>query len=145
MALGRQGVRILGTTPEMIESSENRFKFSRMLDLEGVDQPKWKDCTHLEETKRFCAEVGYPCLVRPSFVLSGAGMTVVNTPTELETYLSLASAIDTGKEQRVVISKVTHTHTHRTTHTHGNRTHTTHTIVLTRVPCAVCRYMFSSS
>jgi carbamoylphosphate synthase large subunit len=150
MALGRQGVRILGTTPEMIESSENRFKFSRMLDLEGVDQPKWKDCTHLEETKRFCAEVGYPCLVRPSFVLSGAGMTVVNTPTELETYLSLASAIDTGKEQRVVISKVTHgTHTH--THTHGTRrththTHThTHNLVLTRVPRVVCRYVFSSS
>jgi len=64
MALGRQGVRILGTTPEMIESSENRFKFSRMLDLEGVDQPKWKDCTNCEETKLFCEEVGYPCLVR---------------------------------------------------------------------------------
>jgi len=74
-----------------------------MLDIEGVDQPKWKDCSNLEETKKFCDDVGYPCLVRPSFVLSGAGMNVVNSPTELESFLKKATVF--SEEHHVVISK----------------------------------------
>ena len=64
-------MRILGTLPEMIDSAENRFKFSRLLDNIGVHQPRWKELTDLEQAKEFCAKVGYPCLVRPSYVLSG--------------------------------------------------------------------------
>lgn len=64
-------VRILGTSPEMIDNAENRFKFSRMLDSIGVKQPRWKELTDLDTAKRFCSDVGYPCLVRPSYVLSG--------------------------------------------------------------------------
>ncbi|KAL6080601.1 Pyrimidine synthesis [Balamuthia mandrillaris] len=103
MALSRLNINVLGTSPEMIDNAENRFKFSRMLDQEGVDQPRWKDCSNLEETKLFCEEVGYPCLVRPSFVLSGAGMSVVNTPSELENFLQKATVVN--GEHRVVISK----------------------------------------
>ena len=61
----------MGTSPEMIDCAENRFKFSRMLDNIGVRQPQWKELTDLFEAKEFCSDVGYPCLVRPSYVLSG--------------------------------------------------------------------------
>lgn len=64
-------VRILGTSPEMIDNAENRFKFSRLLDNIGVEQPRWKELTDIATAKEFCASVGYPCLVRPSYVLSG--------------------------------------------------------------------------
>ena len=64
-------VRILGTIPEMIDSAENRFKFSRLLDNIGVQQPRWKELTDIETAKKFCETVGYPTLVRPSYVLSG--------------------------------------------------------------------------
>jgi hypothetical protein len=64
-------VHILGTSPEMIDSAENRFKFSRMLDNIGVQQPQWKELTDSKCAKEFCLDVGYPCLVRPSYVLSG--------------------------------------------------------------------------
>ena len=64
-------MRILGTSPEMIDMAENRFKFSRMLDNIGVEQPRWKELTDIATAKAFCATVGYPCLVRPSYVLSG--------------------------------------------------------------------------
>eukprot|EP01126_Amoeba_proteus_P057106 TRINITY_DN7244_c0_g2_i2.p1 TRINITY_DN7244_c0_g2~~TRINITY_DN7244_c0_g2_i2.p1 ORF type:complete len:1456 (-),score=302.42 TRINITY_DN7244_c0_g2_i2:180-4547(-) len=103
LMLASQSVKILGTSPESIDSAENRYKFSRMLDKLGVDQPKWKECKTLEDTKKFCRVVGYPCLVRPSFVLSGAGMTVVNTDAELETYLK--ESVDPEKQVTIVISK----------------------------------------
>ena len=64
-------VRILGTSPEMIDMAENRFKFSRMLDNIGVEQPQWKELTDVATAREFCSAVGYPCLVRPSYVLSG--------------------------------------------------------------------------
>jgi carbamoyl-phosphate synthase/aspartate carbamoyltransferase len=74
-------VKILGTSPEMIDTAENRFKFSRMLDRISVDQPAWKELTSIEEATAFCEKVTYPVLVRPSYVLSGAAMnTVYSTP-----------------------------------------------------------------
>ncbi|XP_049813698.1 CAD protein [Schistocerca nitens] len=103
MDLHRQQARILGTSPESVDGAENRFKFSRMLDRIGISQPRWKELTNLESAKEFCEEVGYPCLVRPSYVLSGAAMNVAHTPQDLETYLKSAS--DVSKEHPVVISK----------------------------------------
>ncbi|XP_055523332.1 CAD protein [Wyeomyia smithii] len=103
MDLHRQQARILGTTPESVDGAENRFKFSRMLDRKGILQPRWKELTNLESAIEFCEEVGYPCLVRPSYVLSGAAMNVAYSNQDLETYLKHAS--DVSKEHPVVISK----------------------------------------
>ncbi|KAG1705097.1 CAD protein [Nymphon striatum] len=103
MDLHRQQARVLGTSPENIDSAENRFKFSRMLDTIGILQPKWKELTNLTTAKEFCESVGYPCLVRPSYVLSGAAMNVAHTSQDLEKYLNEASAV--SKEHPVVISK----------------------------------------
>nr|CAD7402532.1 unnamed protein product [Timema cristinae] len=103
MDLHRQQARILGTSPESVDGAENRFKFSRMLDRIGISQPRWKELTNLKSAIEFCNEVGYPCLVRPSYVLSGAAMNVAHTPQDLETYLKSAS--DVSKEHPVVISK----------------------------------------
>lgn len=64
-------VRVLGTSPEMVDSAENRFKFSRLLDAIGVEQPQWKELTDVQTATEFCDAVGYPCVVRPSYVLSG--------------------------------------------------------------------------
>lgn len=101
--LHRQQARILGTSPDSIDGAENRFKFSRMLDRIGIMQPEWKNLTSLEEAIEFCEKVGYPCLVRPSYVLSGAAMNVAHSNQDLKTYLSLASKV--SKESPVVISK----------------------------------------
>ncbi|XP_033610658.1 CAD protein isoform X2 [Cryptotermes secundus] len=103
MDLHRQQARILGTSPESVDGAENRFKFSRMLDRIGISQPRWKELTNLKSAIEFCEEVGYPCLVRPSYVLSGAAMNVAHSPQDLETYLKSAS--DVSKEHPVVISK----------------------------------------
>ncbi|XP_070556717.1 multifunctional protein CAD-like isoform X2 [Ptychodera flava] len=103
MSLHRQRCRILGTSPEFIDSAENRFKFSRMLDSIGIEQPQWKELTNLETAKEFCDKVGYPALVRPSYVLSGAAMNVAHSHQDLETYLSDAVAV--SKDHPVVISK----------------------------------------
>ncbi|CAL8315987.1 unnamed protein product [Lota lota] len=103
MALHRQQCRILGTTPEFIDSAENRFKFSRMLDTIGISQPRWKELSDTESAMKFCESVGYPCLVRPSYVLSGAAMNVAYTDSDLEKYLT--SAVAVSKEYPVVISK----------------------------------------
>eukprot|EP00112_Aurelia_sp_Birch-Aquarium-sp1_P004515 Seg1512.1 transcript_id=Seg1512.1/GoldUCD/mRNA.D3Y31 product="CAD protein" protein_id=Seg1512.1/GoldUCD/D3Y31 len=103
MALHRQQVRVLGTSPEMIDNAENRFKFSRMLDGIGVLQPVWKELTTIEEAFAFCQKVGYPCLIRPSYVLSGAAMNVAYTDVDLRSYLG--SAVSVGKDHPVVISK----------------------------------------
>ncbi|XP_030768369.1 CAD protein-like [Sitophilus oryzae] len=103
MDLHRQQARILGTSPDCIDGAENRFKFSRMLDRIGIMQPRWKELTNLESAVQFCQEVGYPCLVRPSYVLSGAAMNVAHSDQDLKTYLNAAS--DVSKEHPVVISK----------------------------------------
>uniref|UniRef100_A0A8C3A7P8 Carbamoyl-phosphate synthetase 2, aspartate transcarbamylase, and dihydroorotase n=1 Tax=Cyclopterus lumpus TaxID=8103 RepID=A0A8C3A7P8_CYCLU len=99
MSLHRQQCRILGTSPEFIDCAENRFKFSRMLDTIGISQPQWKELSDTE----FCETVGYPCLVRPSYVLSGAAMNVAYGDSDLEKYLTNAVAV--SKEYPVVISK----------------------------------------
>ena len=70
-------VRVLGTSPEMIDNAENRFKFSRLLDTIGVAQPQWKELTDMHSARDFCDAVGYPCLIRPSYVLSGVGHVTV--------------------------------------------------------------------
>lgn len=103
MALHRQSARILGTTPEMIDSAENRYKFSRMCDRIGVDQPRWKELSSIADAKAFCADVQYPVLVRPSYVLSGAAMNVAYKPEDLESYLSEAATV--SPDCPVVISK----------------------------------------
>uniref|UniRef100_A0A8C3IBY0 Carbamoyl-phosphate synthetase 2, aspartate transcarbamylase, and dihydroorotase n=1 Tax=Chrysemys picta bellii TaxID=8478 RepID=A0A8C3IBY0_CHRPI len=103
MALHRQQCRILGTSPEAIDSAENRFKFSRLLDTIGISQPLWKELSDMESAKQFCCKVGYPCVVRPSYVLSGAAMNVAYSDSDLEKFL--CSAVAVSKEQPVVISK----------------------------------------
>jgi carbamoyl-phosphate synthase / aspartate carbamoyltransferase len=103
LPLLRAGVKVLGTSPEMIDSAENRYKFSRMLDRIGVDQPTWKELTSFEEAKVFCQKVSYPVLVRPSYVLSGAAMNTVYSEKDLENYL--AQAAEVSREHPVVITK----------------------------------------
>lgn len=103
MSLYREGFPILGTHPEMIDQAENRFKFSRLLEGIGVDQPLWCQLTSSDEAFDFSAKVGYPVLVRPSYVLSGAAMRVVFGPEELAEVMSRASTI--SKDKPVVISK----------------------------------------
>ena len=103
MALFRQNVRVLGTSPEMIDNAENRYKFSRMLDKLGIDQPQWRELADIASAKEFCAKVSYPCLVRPSYVLSGAAMNVAHSDEDLDAYLGTAVAV--SKEYPVVISK----------------------------------------
>jgi carbamoyl-phosphate synthase/aspartate carbamoyltransferase len=87
----------------MIDTAENRYKFSRMLDKIGVDQPLWRELTSFSEAEAFCNKVGYPVLVRPSYVLSGAAMNVVSSQDDLATYLGQAT--DVSRDHPVVISK----------------------------------------
>ncbi|KAF0501359.1 carbamoyl-phosphate synth [Gigaspora margarita] len=103
LPLFRQNVKIFGTSPEMIDTAENRYKFSRMLDQIGVDQPRWKELNSHEEAHEFCKQVQFPVLVRPSYVLSGAAMNVVHSSDDLSNYLSQATAV--SREHPVVISK----------------------------------------
>ncbi|KAJ5894847.1 Carbamoyl-phosphate synthase large subunit [Penicillium taxi] len=103
LPLHRLNVNILGTSPEMIDGAENRYKFSRMLDRIGVDQPAWKELTSLDEARGFCDKVGYPVLVRPSYVLSGAAMNTVYSEHDLESYLNQAA--DVSRDHPVVITK----------------------------------------
>ncbi|KAF9273468.1 hypothetical protein BGZ88_003788, partial [Linnemannia elongata] len=103
LPLHRQNVKILGTSPEMIDTAENRYKFSRMLDQIDVDQPLWKELTSFDEAGEFCDKVGYPVLVRPSYVLSGAAMNVVYSADDLANYLGQATAV--SRDHPVVISK----------------------------------------
>lgn len=103
LPLHRLNVKILGTSPEMIDGAENRYKFSRMLDRIGVDQPAWKELTSIEEATGFCDTVGYPVLVRPSYVLSGAAMNTVYSEHDLASYLNQAA--DVSRDHPVVITK----------------------------------------
>ena len=103
LPLYRRNVKIYGTSPEMIDTAENRYKFSRLLDEIGVDQPQWKELTSLEDAEAFCETAGYPVLVRPSYVLSGAAMNVVSTSSDLSNYLQQAAEV--SRDHPIVITK----------------------------------------
>ena len=103
MKLHRQAVPILGTSPVSIDRAENRGKFSAMLDQLGIDQPKWSALTSMDDISKFIEEVGYPVLVRPSYVLSGAAMNVCHNDEELKRFLAAASEV--SKDYPVVVSQ----------------------------------------
>ncbi len=103
MKLYHQDIPVLGTSPLSIDRAENRHKFSSMLDQLGIDQPAWKELTTMDEVHDFVAKVGYPVLVRPSYVLSGAAMNVCYNQEQLETFLKLAANV--SKEYPVVVSQ----------------------------------------
>eukprot|EP00931_Biecheleriopsis_adriatica_P111997 TRINITY_DN864_c0_g1_i3.p1 TRINITY_DN864_c0_g1~~TRINITY_DN864_c0_g1_i3.p1 ORF type:complete len:1609 (-),score=374.68 TRINITY_DN864_c0_g1_i3:279-5054(-) len=103
MGLHKCGIRILGTSVEAIDTCENRFKFSELCDSLRVDQPEWSQFTTVDEAFQFCKVHGFPVLVRPSYVLSGAAMRVVTTDTDLETFLKGAAVV--SRDYPVVISK----------------------------------------
>jgi len=101
--LSSAGVNILGTSAKSIDTAEDRYKFSTLLDKLGVDQPEWSELTSVADIKKFVNKVGYPVLVRPSYVLSGAAMNIVSNESELEHFLSLASKV--SKRYPVVVSE----------------------------------------
>ena len=103
MKLYRQSVPVLGTSPVSIDRAENRNKFSAMLDQLGIDQPEWSALTSLDDIHKFVDKVGYPVLVRPSYVLSGAAMNVCHTDEQLERFLAMAREV--SKEYPVVVSQ----------------------------------------
>ncbi len=100
--LDAEKVNILGTSAKSIDNAEDRHKFSSMLDSLGIDQPRWRELTSLADIKEFVEEVGYPVLVRPSYVLSGAAMNVCSNEEELERFLKLAANV--SKQHPVVVS-----------------------------------------
>ena len=102
MKLHRQNVPILGTSPVSIDRAENRHKFSAMLDQLGIDQPRWKELTSFDEIDAFIDEVGFPVLIRPSYVLSGAAMNVCHNKEQMHTFLKAAAKV--SKEYPVVVS-----------------------------------------
>src|SRR6195952_537665 len=97
------GATVLGTDPKDIDKAEDRHKFSQILDDIGVDQPAWKELTSIKDAERFAESVGYPVLVRPSYVLSGAAMNVIYSVDELKEKLLNASAV--SPDHPVVITK----------------------------------------
>ena len=101
--LDEQGINILGTSAASIDNAEDRHKFSAMLDRLGIDQPRWRELTSFEDIKQFIAEVGFPVLVRPSYVLSGAAMNVCSNNEELERFLRLAANV--SKQHPVVVTE----------------------------------------
>ncbi len=103
ISLDEAGVNILGTSAANIDNAENRHKFSSMLDQLHVDQPRWKELSSLQDIHKFVEEVGFPVLVRPSYVLSGAAMNVCSNSSELEQFLKLAT--DVSPEHPVVVSE----------------------------------------
>ena len=103
MQLDSQGVPILGTSAASIDNAEDRDKFSAMLDRIGVDQPEWRALTSMEDIAAFIKQVGFPVLVRPSYVLSGAAMNVCSNEDELNRFLELAANV--SKKHPVVVSR----------------------------------------
>ncbi len=103
LRLDKQDVKILGTTAKSIDNAEDREKFSAMLDRIGVDQPRWQELSSMEDVDGFIQEVGFPVLVRPSYVLSGAAMNVCSNEEELHRFLELAANV--SKKHPVVISQ----------------------------------------
>jgi len=103
LPLCNSDIKILGTSPRDIDRAEDRHKFSKLLDTLDIDQPEWEELTSIDEAEKFAETVGYPVLVRPSYVLSGAAMSIALSKQELKQYLKKASEI--GKDHPVVISK----------------------------------------
>ena len=103
LRLDAQKVPILGTSAKSIDNAEDREKFSAMLDRIGVDQPRWRELTSMDDINEFVEEVGFPVLVRPSYVLSGAAMNVCSNQEELERFLQLAANV--SKKHPVVVSQ----------------------------------------
>ncbi|HCC70509.1 MAG TPA: carbamoyl phosphate synthase large subunit [Bacteroidales bacterium] len=103
MRLHKEDVNILGTSPESIDRAENRHKFSSMLDELEVDQPEWRELTSVQDINKFAERLGFPLLVRPSYVLSGAAMNVVSNRDELTHFLDLAASV--SKQYPVVVSE----------------------------------------
>jgi carbamoyl-phosphate synthase large subunit len=103
LSLNNSNVKILGTSPINIDNAEDRHKFSKLLDDLDIDQPEWKELNRIEDAEKFAEKVGYPVLVRPSYVLSGAAMSIALSKSELKKYLRKASEIN--KKHPVVISK----------------------------------------
>ena len=101
--LDAAGINILGTSARSIDNAEDRNQFSAMLDRLGIDQPRWRELTSLADINEFIKEVGFPVLVRPSYVLSGAAMNVCSNPEELERFLRLAANV--SKDHPVVVSE----------------------------------------
>ena len=101
--LDAEGVNILGTSASSIDNAEDRNKFSAMLDRLGIDQPRWRELTSFDDINKFIDEVGFPVLVRPSYVLSGAAMNVCSNPEELHRFLQLAANV--SKQHPVVVSE----------------------------------------
>ncbi|MEM2020526.1 MAG: carbamoyl-phosphate synthase large subunit [Candidatus Nitrosocaldus sp.] len=101
--LAEHGARILGTSKDDIDRAEDRAKFSALLDMLGIKQPAWQEFTSIDNAKVFCRSIGYPVLVRPSYVLSGSAMRVIWDESNLEHYLSMAAEV--SPEHPVVISK----------------------------------------
>ena len=103
MRLHRQNVHILGTSPVSIDNAEDRHKFSLLCDRLKIDQPRWKELTSVREINDFVDEVGFPVLIRPSYVLSGAAMNVVSNKEEMEHYLKIAARV--SRQYPVVVSE----------------------------------------
>ncbi|KAJ2801423.1 carbamoyl-phosphate synthase (glutamine-hydrolyzing) cpa2, partial [Coemansia furcata] len=103
LRLHQNEVNVLGTSPEMIDAAEDRHRFSQILDRIGVDQPAWKELVSVEDAEAFADSVGYPVLVRPSYVLSGAAMNVAHDASALREHLGLAAAV--SPEHPVVVTK----------------------------------------
>jgi carbamoyl-phosphate synthase large subunit len=103
LRLHAQGVPVAGTSPVDIDRAEDRHKFSSLLDRLGIDQPRWQEFSSQDDIYEFSAKVGFPLLVRPSYVLSGAAMNVVSNINELEYFLNLAAKV--SKEHPVVVSE----------------------------------------
>ena len=103
MRLDAEGVTIFGTTAKSIDNAEDRNKFSAMLDRLGIDQPRWRELTSFDDINKFIDEVGFPVLVRPSYVLSGAAMNVCSNPEELQRFLRLAANV--SKQHPVVVTE----------------------------------------
>ena len=103
MRLDANKVQLLGTTAANIDRAEDRHKFSSMCDELGIDQPRWKELTSLDDIYKFADEVGFPLLIRPSYVLSGAAMNVVSNRGELEHFLTLATNV--SKQHPVVVTE----------------------------------------
>ncbi|CAD5206264.1 unnamed protein product [Bursaphelenchus okinawaensis] len=96
-------VQVFGTNPIHIDEAEDRFKFSRALEQTNIKQPQWQNATTVDAAKKFCTDVGYPCLIRPSYVLSGAAMNVAHNETDLVHFLNQATVV--AKDNPVVVSK----------------------------------------
>jgi len=103
LRLHNAGANILGTSPVSIDNAEDRNKFSTLCDKLQIDQPRWKELTNIEDINDFVDEVGFPVLIRPSYVLSGAAMNVVSNKDEMEHFLSLAAKV--SKQYPVVVSE----------------------------------------